>query len=113
MMLKVEIDDAGDTRFLENQAVHKADFMEENDRIFGMKYVEDAGDSQELKVGQIVSARRLRDENTQLKREDAKLVVARDAVAATSKPMLQGITRSSLQTQSLFLQLPSRKLQKC
>ncbi|WP_299206907.1 DNA-directed RNA polymerase subunit beta' [Brumimicrobium sp.] len=102
MMLKVEIDDAGDTRFLENQAVHKADFMEENDRIFGMKYVEDAGDSQELKVGQIVSARRLRDENTQLKREDAKLVVARDAVAATSKPMLQGITRSSLQTQSFI-----------
>ncbi|HLW29614.1 MAG TPA: DNA-directed RNA polymerase subunit beta' [Brumimicrobium sp.] len=102
MMLKVEIDDAGDTKFLENQAIHKADFMEENDRIYGQKYIEDAGDSQDLKVGQIVSSRRLRDENTQLKREDAKLVEARDAVAATSKPMLQGITRSSLQTQSFI-----------
>ncbi|PKR80077.1 DNA-directed RNA polymerase subunit beta' [Brumimicrobium salinarum] len=102
MMLKVEIDDAGDTKFLENQAIHKADFMEENDRIFGQKYITDAGDSKNLSVGQIVSARRLRDENTQLKREDAKLVEARDAVAATSKPMLQGITRSSLQTQSFI-----------
>ncbi|PWH85887.1 DNA-directed RNA polymerase subunit beta' [Brumimicrobium oceani] len=102
MMLKVEITDAGDTRFLENQAIHKADFMEENDRIFGQMVVTDAGDSQELKAGQIVSSRRLRDENTQLKREDAKLVEAREAIAATSKPMLQGITRSSLQTQSFI-----------
>src|SRR5690554_2520291 len=102
MMLKVEITDAGDTRFLENQAIHKADFMEENDRIFGQMVVIDAGDSQELKAGQIVSSRRLRDENTQLKREDAKLVEAREAIAATSKPMLQGITRSSLQTQSFI-----------
>ncbi|RFC54458.1 DNA-directed RNA polymerase subunit beta' [Brumimicrobium aurantiacum] len=102
MMLKVEITDAGDTKFLENQAIHKADFMEENDRIFGQMVVTDAGDSQELKAGQIVSSRRLRDENTQLKREDAKLVEAREAVAATSKPMLQGITRSSLQTQSFI-----------
>ncbi len=102
MMLKVEITDPGDTRFLENQAIHKADFMEENDRIFGQMVVTDAGDSQELKAGQIVSSRRLRDENTQLKREDAKLVVAREAIAATSKPMLQGITRSSLQTQSFI-----------
>ncbi|WP_107038380.1 DNA-directed RNA polymerase subunit beta' [Brumimicrobium mesophilum] len=102
MMLKVEISDAGDTKFLENQAIHKADFMEENDRIFGQMVVTDAGDSQELKAGQIVSSRRLRDENTQLKREDANLVVAREAIAATSKPMLQGITRSSLQTQSFI-----------
>src|SRR5690554_3653561 len=102
MMLKVEIDDAGDTRFLENQAVHKADFMEENDRIFGMKYVEDAGDSQELKVGQIVSARRLRDENTQLKRENGKLIEAREAIPATAEPVLQGITRASLKTESFI-----------
>ncbi|RYM32409.1 DNA-directed RNA polymerase subunit beta' [Brumimicrobium glaciale] len=102
MMLKVEITDAGDTKFLENQAIHKADFMEENDRIFGQMVVIEAGDSQELKAGQIVSSRRLRDENTQLKREDSKLVEAREAIAATSKPMLQGITRSSLQTQSFI-----------
>ena len=102
MMLKVEITDAGDTKFLENQAIHKADFMEENDRIFGQMVVTEPGDSQELKAGQIVSSRRLRDENTQLKREDSKLVGAREAIAATSKPMLQGITRSSLQTQSFI-----------
>tara|TARA_B100000508_G_scaffold75230_1_gene58603 strand:+ start:64500 stop:68786 length:4287 start_codon:yes stop_codon:yes gene_type:complete len=102
MMLKVEIVDAGDTKFLENQAVHKADFMEENDRIYGQKVVVDPGDSQTLKAGQIVNARRLRDENSQLKREDQKTVESRDAVPATSKPMLQGITRSSLQTQSFI-----------
>ena len=102
MMLKVEIVDAGDTKFLENQAVHKADFMEENDRIFGQKVVVDPGDSQTLKAGQIVSARKLRDENSQLKREDLKTVESRDAIPSTSKPMLQGITRSSLQTQSFI-----------
>jgi DNA-directed RNA polymerase subunit beta' len=102
MMLKVEIVDAGDTKFLENQAIHKADFMEENDRIFGQKVVVDPGDSQTLKAGQIVSARKLRDENSQLKREDLKTVESRDAIPATSRPMLQGITRSSLQTQSFI-----------
>ena len=102
MMLKVEIDDAGDTKFLENQSIHKADFIEENDRIFGQQVVVDPGDSAELKAGQIISARKLRDENSQLKREDKKLVEARDAVPATSKPMLQGITRASLQTQSFI-----------
>jgi DNA-directed RNA polymerase subunit beta' len=102
MMLKVEIVDAGDTKFLENQAVHKADFMEENDRIFGQKVVVDPGDSQTLKAGQIVSARKLRDENSQLKREDMKTIESRDAIPSTSKPMLQGITRSSLQTQSFI-----------
>jgi DNA-directed RNA polymerase subunit beta' len=102
MMLKVEIVDAGDTRFLEGQSVHKADFMEENDAIFGMKVVVDAGDSTELKPGQIVSARKLRDENSQLKRADKNLVDARDAVPATSTPLLQGITRASLQTQSFI-----------
>ena len=102
MMLKVEIVDAGDTRFLEGQSVHKADFMEENDAIFGMKVVVDAGDSTELRPGQIVTARKLRDENSQLKRADKKLVEARDAVPATSTPLLQGITRASLQTQSFI-----------
>jgi DNA-directed RNA polymerase subunit beta' len=102
MMLKVEIEDQGDTRFLENQSVHKADFMEENDSIYGMKVVVDAGDSDSLRPGQIVSARKLRDENSQLRRADKKLVEARDAVPATSKPLLQGITRSSLQTQSFI-----------
>jgi DNA-directed RNA polymerase subunit beta' len=102
MMLKVEIVDAGDTRFLEGQSVHKADFMEENDSIYGMKVVVDAGDSTVLKAGQIVSARKLRDENSQLKRADKKLVESRDAVPATSTPLLQGITRASLQTQSFI-----------
>ncbi|WP_343748451.1 DNA-directed RNA polymerase subunit beta' [Fluviicola sp.] len=102
MMLKVEIVDAGDTRFLEGQSVHKADFMEENDSIYGMKVVVDAGDSTVLKAGQIVSARKLRDEISQLKRADKKLVESRDAVPATSTPLLQGITRASLQTQSFI-----------
>ncbi len=102
MMLKVEISDAGDTKFLENQAVHKADFITENDRIFGQKVVVEPGDSENLKPGQIVSARKLRDENSQLRREDLQTVESRDAVAATSKPLLQGITRSSLQTQSFI-----------
>jgi DNA-directed RNA polymerase subunit beta' len=102
MMLKVEIVDAGDTRFLEGQSVHKADFMEENDSIYGMKVVVDPGESTTLKAGQIVSARKLRDENSQLKRADKQLVESRDAVPATSTPLLQGITRASLQTQSFI-----------
>ena len=102
MMLKAEIIDAGDTRFLEGQSVHKADIMEENDSVFGQKVVVDPGDSPELKAGQIVSARRLRDENSQMKRSDKQLVIARDAVPATSTPLLQGITRASLQTQSFI-----------
>jgi len=102
MMLKVEIVDGGDTRFLEGQSVHKADFMEENDALFGMMVIEDAGDSVEVRAGQIVSARKLRDVNSQLKRADQKLVVAREAIPATSTPLLQGITRASLQTQSFI-----------
>ena len=102
MMLKVEIIDAGDTKFLEGQSIHKADFMEENDSIYGMKVIIDAGESSDLKAGQIVSSRHLRDENSQLKRADKQLVDARDAVPATSKPLLQGITRASLQTQSFI-----------
>jgi DNA-directed RNA polymerase subunit beta' len=102
MMLKAEIIDSGDTRFLEGQSVHKADIMEANDSLFGQMLVKDAGDSEELKKGQLVSVRKLRDENSKLKREDKALVEAREAKAATSKPMLQGITRASLQTQSFI-----------
>jgi len=102
MMRKVQIQDSGDTTFLENQLVHKDDFINENDEIFGKKVVEDAGDSERLKPGQIVTARQLRDENSILRREDKNLVTARDAVAATATPILQGITRASLQTKSFI-----------
>ncbi len=102
MMRKVRIQDPGDTIFLENQLVHKSDFIEENDAIFGMKVVEDAGDSENLKPGQIVSPRDLRDENSVLRRDDKNLVTARDASPATATPILQGITRASLQTKSFI-----------
>jgi DNA-directed RNA polymerase subunit beta' len=102
MMLKVEIVDGGDTKFLEGQSVHKADFMEENDALYGMMVIEDAGDSTELRAGQIISARKLRDVNSQLKRADQKIATAREAIPATSTPLLQGITRASLQTQSFI-----------
>ncbi|MCB0458139.1 MAG: DNA-directed RNA polymerase subunit beta', partial [Flavobacteriaceae bacterium] len=102
MMRKVQIVDTGDTLFLEDQLVHKDDFVEENDKIFGMKVVENAGDSANLKEGQIVTSRQLRDENSILKREDKALVEARDAVPATATPILQGITRASLQTKSFI-----------
>ena len=102
MMRKVEILDPGDTRFLEQQIVDKRDFMDENDRIWGKKVVTDAGDSQNLQPGQIITARKLRDENSALKRKDLKLVQVRDAVPATSDQMLQGITRAALQTSSFM-----------
>ncbi len=102
MMRKVRIQDPGDTIFLENQLVHKADFIEENDEIFGMKVVEDSGDSEKLKEGQIISPRDLRDENSVLRRDDKNLVVARDVSPATATPILQGITRASLQTKSFI-----------
>jgi len=102
MMLKAEIIDSGDTRFLEGQSVHKADIMEANDALYGMMFVKDIGDSTELKKGQLVSVRRLRDENSRLKREDKQLIEAREAIPATSTPLLQGITRASLQTQSFI-----------
>ena len=102
MMRKVEIVEPGDTRFLEQQVVDKLDFMEENDRIWGKKVVEDAGDSQVLQRGQIVTARKLRDENSVLKRRDLRLVEARDAIPATSRQILQGITRAALQTSSFM-----------
>jgi DNA-directed RNA polymerase subunit beta' len=102
MMRKVEINDPGDTTFLEQQIVDKLDFAEENDRIWGKKVVTDAGDSENLKAGQIVTARKLRDENSSLKRRDMKLVQVRDAVPATSTQILQGITRAALQTKSFM-----------
>lgn len=102
MMRKVRIIDSGDTIFLEDQLAHKADFILENDNIFGMKVVEDAGDSVNLRAGQTVTPRELRDENSILRREDKALVSARDAQPATATPILQGITRASLQTKSFI-----------
>ena len=102
MMRKVEINEPGDTRFLEQQVVDKFEFMEENDRIWGKKVVTDAGDSETLVPGQIVTARKLRDENSMLKRRDLRLVQVRDAVPATSTQILQGITRAALQTSSFM-----------
>ncbi|EPH18068.1 DNA-directed RNA polymerase subunit beta' [Hoylesella oralis] len=102
MMRKVLINDPGDTTFLEQEMADKLDFAEENDRIWGKKVVTDAGDSETLKAGQIISARKLRDENSSLKRRDLKLVQVRDAVPATSTQILQGITRAALQTKSFM-----------
>jgi DNA-directed RNA polymerase subunit beta' len=102
MMRKVEINEPGDTRFLEQQIVDKLEFMEENDRIWGKKVVLSGGDSQTMQPGQIVTARKLRDENSMLKRRDMKPVEVRDAVPATSTQILQGITRAALQTSSFM-----------
>ncbi len=102
MMRKVKIQDPGDTTFLEDQLAHKDDFIEENDKIFGMKVVTNAGESENLKEGQILTPRALRDENSLLRRNDKELVEARDAVPATATPVLQGITRASLQTKSFI-----------
>ncbi len=102
MMRKVQINEPGDTSFLEQEIVDKLDFAEENDRIWGKKVVTDAGDSENLQKGQIVTARRLRDENSMLKRRDLRLVQVRDAVPATSTQILQGITRAALQTKSFM-----------
>ncbi|MBS1531888.1 MAG: DNA-directed RNA polymerase subunit beta' [Bacteroidetes bacterium] len=102
MMQKVQIEDAGDTRFLEKEAVDGWDFMMENDEIFDKKVVVEPGDSTSFKAGQIVSVRRLRDENSILKRKDMRLVEVRDAIPATSSPLLQGITRASLGTKSFI-----------
>ncbi|MCG2650111.1 DNA-directed RNA polymerase subunit beta' [Alloprevotella tannerae] len=102
MMRKVQINDPGDTRFLEMQVVDKLDFAEENDRIWSKKVVVDAGDSEMMKKGMIITARKLRDENSRLKRLDLKLVKVRDAVPATSTQILQGITRAALQTKSFM-----------
>ena len=102
MMQKVNIEDPGDTRFLEKEAANKWDFMEENDSLFDKKVVVDAGDSKELRAGQIVTMRKLREENSSLRRQDLKTVEVRDAIPATSSPLLQGITRASLGTKSFI-----------
>ncbi|HOT54117.1 MAG TPA: DNA-directed RNA polymerase subunit beta', partial [Bacteroidales bacterium] len=102
MMRKVEIVDPGDTRFLPEQLVDKWEFMQENDSIFDKKIITDAGDSQELKPGQMVTVRQLRDENSTLKRKDLKPVQSRDAIPATSNQILQGITRAALRTNSFM-----------
>jgi DNA-directed RNA polymerase subunit beta' len=102
MMRKVRIEDSGDTSFLENQLAHKDDFIEENDKIFGMKVIINAGESETMREGQIISPRELRDENSILRRADMTLIEGRDAIPATATPILQGITRASLQTKSFI-----------
>ena len=102
MMRKVNILDPGDTRFLEQQVVDKREFMEENDNIWGKKVITDAGDSQTYRAGMIITQRKLRDENSALKRKDLKTMTVRDAVPATSEQILQGITRAALQTSSFM-----------
>ena len=102
MMRKVQISDSGDTKMLEKQIVNKVDFMHLNDEMYGMKVIEDAGDSENFNAGQIISARKLRDENSTLKRKDKKTIESRDAISATSVPILQGITRAALQTDSFI-----------
>jgi DNA-directed RNA polymerase subunit beta' len=102
MMRKVEIVDPGDTKFLEKQIADKWEFIEENDWIYDKKVVTEAGDSQTIKAGQIITARKLRDENSVLRRKDLRLVEARDAIPATSSQVLQGITKAALQTKSFI-----------
>jgi DNA-directed RNA polymerase subunit beta' len=102
MMKKVEVEDSGDTRFREKQVADKWDFIDENDRIFGMKIIEDAGGSENYKIGDMISNRDFRNENSLLNRKETKQMVARDVVQATSKPVLQGITKASLATKSFL-----------
>jgi len=102
MMRKVQIMDPVDTNFLEGNLVHKLDFKNQNDFIFGKKVIENCADSEKYKEGDIISARKFIDENSLLKRNDKKRMTARDALTATSKPILQGITRASLQTKSFI-----------
>ena len=102
MMRKVQINEPGDTCFLEQEIVDKLDFAEENDRIWGKKYVIDAGDSENVRAGEIISARKLRDENSSLKRRDMKTITVRDTIPATSTQILQGITRAALHTKSFM-----------
>jgi DNA-directed RNA polymerase subunit beta' len=100
MMSKVHIDDQGDTRFLEGETVNKFDFMKENDRIFDKKVVIEAGESEKLRVGQIITIRELREENSDLKRNDKKVVEVREAIPATGTPLLEGITKTSFGRES-------------
>ena len=96
MMRRVQIEDAGDTTFLEGEAVEKYDFLEQNDWIFDKKFITNSGDSSKLRPGQLVTLRQIREENSYLKRNDRSICKFRDAIAATSSPLLQGITKSSL-----------------
>jgi DNA-directed RNA polymerase subunit beta' len=100
MMRKMIVTDAGDTRFLEKAPVDKFEFIEENDRIFDKKYITDPGDSTTYRAGEIISVRQLREENSNLKRNDKKPMEFRDALPATATPLLQGITKASLGTGS-------------
>ncbi|ASZ11400.1 DNA-directed RNA polymerase subunit beta' [Chitinophaga pendula] len=100
MMRKVTIEDPGDTRFLEGDTTDKFEFFEENDNIYDKKVVTEAGESAVLRAGQIVTLRQVREENSALRRSDKKLVEFRDANAATSSPLLLGITKASLGTHS-------------
>ena len=102
MMRKIEVDDPGDTKFLEGELVNKSVFMDENDEIFGNKVVLDIGDTENFRAGQIISSRKLRDENSVLRRKDKNLIEARDAQPATGRQILQGITKASLQTSSFI-----------
>jgi len=102
MMRKVEVDDPGDTKFLEGELVNKIAFQDENDEIFGNKVVVDPGDSGNFRSGQIISSRKLRDDNSILRRKDKQLVEAREAQPATARQVLQGITKASLQTKSFI-----------
>jgi len=102
MMRKVEVADPGDTKFLEGELVNKTAFQDENDEIFGKKVVIECGDSETIKSGQIMSARKLRDENSMLKRKDKQIADSRDAQPATARQVLQGITKASLQTNSFL-----------
>ena len=102
MMNKVQIEDPGDTRFLEEQIVDKWDFMAVNDELYDKVVVTDAGDSETMKPGMMITLRKLRDENSMLKRKDLKPVEVRDVIPATSNQVLQGITRAALQTSSFM-----------
>ncbi len=102
MMRKVEVMEPGDSLFLEKQMVDKQDVQEENDRLWGMNVVVDAGDSQKYRAGALIASSDVRDENSSLKRRDLKTMVVRDAVPATSRQVLQGITRAALQTKSFM-----------
>jgi DNA-directed RNA polymerase subunit beta' len=102
MMNKVQIEDPGDSRFFENQIVDKWEFMDVNDELYDKVVVTSAGDSQNVHPGQIISMRKLRDENSSLKRRDMRTVEVRQIVPATSNQVLQGITRAALQTSSFI-----------
>ncbi|MBL0257183.1 MAG: DNA-directed RNA polymerase subunit beta' [Bacteroidetes bacterium] len=100
MMRKVVIEDPGDTIFLEREFVDRVDFMKENDSMMDKVVVLEPGDSAEVKAGQIITLRKLKEENSLLKRKDQKPIDTRDAIPATSSPILQGITQASLHTKS-------------